>query len=90
MKYAIGAMLVVGGIVGTTLIASADGRGAGMILFAVLAVAFFASLPVLVARGTRIAGGGSSANRPSKGSSVAGEQQVVDLSPRDQRSIPGS
>jgi F0F1-type ATP synthase assembly protein I len=87
MKYALVAMLVIGACVGMSLFASAGGRGTGMILFALLAVGFFASLPVLVARN---AGEGSGANpRPTEPAQTE-ERQVVDFGNRDQRSDPRS
>jgi hypothetical protein len=90
MKYALVAMLVIGACVGMSLFASAGGRGTGMILFALLAVGFFASLPVLVARSLRNAGEGSGANpRPTEPAQTE-ERQVVDFGNRDQRSDPRS
>lgn len=43
-------ILIVGAVVGLSLVRAGGGSGAGMILFAILAVIFFASLPVLTGR----------------------------------------
>lgn len=72
MRLVVLLILIVGAVVGVSLIRAGGGSGTGMILFAILAVIFFASLPVLT---------GKFAAKPIERADAGHGRQVVDLNP---------